>query len=182
MKPYLVQGMTDVNGSIIKSFQPTALRQVISSENARHITRMMERTVEKGGTGVRAALRGYRVAGKTGTAQKADPAGGGYAEDKYIASFVGFVPAENPEIVVLVVIDEPYKHHYGGVVAAPVFRRIAQKALRYLKVPPELATPEGTVPVCDSSGPEGHLTAPGMKTGQQAGASLTVSCEAPTAG
>ena len=144
MKPYLVQGMTDVQGRIIKSFQPTVLRQVISSENAWRLTRMMERTVEKGGTGVQAALRGHRVAGKTGTAQKADPVRRGYAKDKYISSFVGFVPAENPEIVVLVVVDEPQKHHYGGVVAAPVFRRIIRETLRYLKVPPELATPEFT--------------------------------------
>jgi cell division protein FtsI (penicillin-binding protein 3) len=176
MKPYLVQGMTDVHGGVVKSFQPTALRQVISSENAWRLTRMMERAVEKGGTGVRAALGGYKVAGKTGTAQKADPAGGGYAEDKYIASFVGFVPAENPEIVVLVVIDEPKKHHYGGVVAAPVFRRIIRETLRYLKVPPELATPEYTDLGLDSPGTnrrEAH---------RRAGESLRVSCEASTMG
>ncbi|MCK4728784.1 MAG: penicillin-binding protein 2, partial [Desulfobacterales bacterium] len=112
--------------------------------------------VEKGGTGVRAALRGYKVAGKTGTAQKADPGGGGYAADKYISSFVGFVPAQDPEIVVVVVIDEPRKHNYGGVVAAPVFRRIVEKTLRYLKVPPE--------------------------TDGRAGDALRVSCEAPTMG
>ncbi len=168
MKPYLVQGMTDVHGGVVKSFQPAALRQVISSENAWRLTRMMERAVEKGGTGVRAALGGYKVAGKTGTAQKADPAGGGYAEDKYIASFVGFVPAEDPEIVVLVVIDEPQKHHYGGVVAAPVFRRIVRKTLRYLKVPPELATPE--------------CTGPGRKSQRPVGNSLRVSCGVPTMG
>ena len=169
MKPYLVQGMTDARGRVVKSFQPTPLQQVLSPENARRLTRMMERTVEKGGTGVRAGLRGYKVAGKTGTAQKADPAGYGYAEDNYIASFVGFAPAKNPEIAVLVVIDEPQRDHYGGVVAAPVFRRIVQKTLRYLKVPPELATP----PDRDSPGQEGH---------RQAGESLRVSWEAPTMG
>ena len=168
MKPYLVQGMTDAQGRAIKSFQPAAVRQVISSENAWRLTRMMERSVEKSGTGVRAALRGYRVVGKTGTAQKADLVEGGYAEDKYIASFVGFVPAENPEIAVLVVIDEPQKNHYGGVVAAPVFRRIIRETLRYLKVPPELATPE-----CTDSGREGQ---------RPAGNSLRVSCEAKTMG
>ena len=185
MKPYLVQGMTDVHGRVIKSFQPTALRRAISSENAWRLTRMMERTVEKGGTGVRAALRGYKVAGKTGTAQKADPGGGGYAADKYIASFVGFVPAENPEIVVLVVIDEPQKHHYGGVVAAPVFRRIVRKTLRYLKIPPEPATSECTGPGLDSprtDRPEGHLPVPITQTDGRAGESLRVSCEAPTMG
>ena len=136
MKPYLVQGMTDVHGGVVKSFQPTALRQVISSENAWRLTRMMERAVEKGGTGVRAALGGYKVAGKTGTAQKADPAGGGYAEDKYIASFVGFLPAEEPEVSIIVVIDEPQPYHTGGAVAAPVFKEIAEQVVRYLHVVP----------------------------------------------
>jgi cell division protein FtsI (penicillin-binding protein 3) len=139
MKPYLVQEITDINGRTIRSFEPTSLCRVISTENARRITRMMMRTVEEGGTGIEATVEGYKIAGKTGTAQKADPVEGGYAGDKYVASFVGFAPAENPVITVLVVIDEPYKeHHYGGVVAAPVFRRIVRETLRYLKVPPEL--------------------------------------------
>lgn len=177
MKPHLVKGMTDAEGRVIKTFQPAAVRQVISSENAWRLTRMMERSVEKGGTGVRAALRGYRVAGKTGTAQKADPAAGGYAKDKYIASFVGLVPAENPEIVVLVVIDEPRKKHYGGVVAAPVFKRIIQETLRYLKVPPELATPSE----CPSPGHD-SLRRKGREGQRPAGDSLRVSCEATTMG
>jgi cell division protein FtsI (penicillin-binding protein 3) len=177
MKPYLVQKMTDVHGDVVKSFQPTALRQVVLPENAWLLRRMMERTVEKGGTGVQAALMDYRVAGKTGTAQKADPAGGGYAEDKYISSFVGFVPAENPKIVVLVVINEPHKHHYGGVVAAPVFRHIAQKTLRYLKVPHELAPPE-----CTGPGQEGGHAVHSTQAGRQAGEYLRVSCEGPTTG
>ncbi len=169
MKPYLVQRMTDVDNRILKSFLPTTLRQVISSENARRLARMMERTVEKGGTGVRAALRGYRVAGKTGTAQKPDPARRGYAKDKYIASFVGFVPVENPEIVVLVVVDEPLKEHYGGVVAAPVFKRIIRETLRYLNVPPELATPECIGP-------------PGREDQRQQGEAFRVSREVPMMG
>jgi cell division protein FtsI (penicillin-binding protein 3) len=177
MKPYLVQGITDGQGRVTKTFQPTALRQVVSSENAWRLTRMMERSVEKGGTGVRAALRGYRVAGKTGTAQKADPAAGGYAEDKYIASFVGFVPAEDPEIVVLVAVDEPHENHYGGVVAAPVFRRIIRETLRYLKVPPALATPAE----CPSPGRDSLRR--NRREGQRpAGNSFRVSCEAATIG
>jgi cell division protein FtsI (penicillin-binding protein 3) len=195
MKPYLVQGMTDVHGRVIKGFQPAAIRQVISSENARRLTRMMERSVEKGGTGVRANLKGYRVAGKTGTAQKADPVRVGYAEDKYTASFAGFVPAENPEIVVLVVIDEPHKHHYGGVVAAPIFRRIVRETFRYLKIPPELATPERTGPGQDARKHSRLLTdlshepLKGDKNPArlperhgQAGESLGGSCETPTMG
>jgi cell division protein FtsI (penicillin-binding protein 3) len=173
MKPHLVQRITDTQGRTIKSFEPTLLRRVISRENASRLTRMMMRTVEEGGTGVRAAVRGYNAAGKTGTAQKADPAGGGYAADKYIASFVGFAPAENPAIAVLVAIDEPQKEHYGGVVAAPVFRRIVRETLRYLKVPPELATPEHATPDLDSPEQESH---------GQPGESLRVSYEEPTMG
>ncbi len=142
MKPYLVKRITDAQGRTIKRFQPVVLRRVISRENARVLTGMMTRVSEEGGTGVKAAMTGYMVAGKTGTAQKADPAEGGYARGKYMASFVGFVPAEDPLIAVLVVIDEPQEEHYGGVVAAPVFRCIASKTLRYLKVPPKLTGPE----------------------------------------
>jgi cell division protein FtsI (penicillin-binding protein 3) len=142
MKPYLVQEITDARGRTVKSFEPTSIRRVISPQTAKRVTRMMMRTVQEGGTGIEAAVEGYRVAGKTGTAQKADPVEGGYTNDKYIASFVGFAPAENPVITVLVIIDEPHKEaHYGGVVAAPVFRRIVRETLRYLKVPPELVPP-----------------------------------------
>jgi cell division protein FtsI (penicillin-binding protein 3) len=142
MKPYLVQGVTDRQGHFVERFTPTKGRRVISSEVARSVTRMLERVVAKGGTGVNAAVRGYRVAGKTGTAQKVDPKEMRYARDKYIAAFAGFVPAGDPKIAILVVVDEPKKQHYGGVVAAPVFRRIAQETLQHLKIPPELVIPD----------------------------------------
>jgi cell division protein FtsI (penicillin-binding protein 3) len=173
MKPYLVQKITDIQGRTIRSFLPTPVRQVISPENARHLTRMMTRTLEEGGTGVRAAVQGYKVAGKTGTAQKADPTRGGYSRDKYLASFVGFVPAENPEVVVLVMIDEPCKKHYGGVVAAPVFSHIIRETLRYLKVPPEPMTTDHMDRGQDS---------PKQTDQGRPGESLRVSYEAPTMG
>lgn len=84
-----------------------------------------------------AAVEGYRVAGKTGTAQKVDPITKGYSVDKRTASFVGFVPAGNPRLTILVVVDEPKTSPYGGVVAAPAFSAIAQQTLCYLKVPPD---------------------------------------------
>ncbi len=142
MKPYLVQAMTDWQGRLVKSFPPTKLRRVISSETAQSLASMLERVVGKGGTGLRAALRGYRVAGKTGTAQKVDPEAKGYARDKHIATFAGFVPASDPRLAIAVVIDEPKRHYYGGVVAAPVFRLVARESLQYLKIPPELVTPK----------------------------------------
>jgi cell division protein FtsI (penicillin-binding protein 3) len=142
MKPYLVQAVTDRKERLVRSHPPTRLRRVVSVKTARNLARMLERVVAKGGTGQKAALRGYRVAGKTGTAQKVDPATKRYARDKFVAAFVGFVPSRDPAVVITVVVDEPKKHHYGGVVAAPAFRRIAQECLQYLKIPPDLVIPE----------------------------------------
>jgi cell division protein FtsI (penicillin-binding protein 3) len=89
----------------------------------------------KGGTGVNAALDGYTVCGKTGTARKLDKSGT-YSNNRHIASFIGFTPADDPKLTILVVIDEPQKKYYGGTVAAPVFRQIAGEALNYLNIPP----------------------------------------------
>ena len=103
---------------------------------------MLTAVAEDGGTGVEAAMPGFRVAGKTATAQKVDPATGKYSEDKYTASFVGFVPAEKPRLVVAVVLDEPMIGRYGGDLAGPVFRRVAEASLRYLGVPPSDSAPK----------------------------------------
>ena len=91
------------------------------------------------GTGKPAAVEGYTVAGKTGTAQKIDRQRGGYSDREVLASFVGYVPAEAPQLALLVIIDEPKKGRWGSQAAAPVFRRIAQQALHYLQIPPQRA-------------------------------------------
>jgi cell division protein FtsI (penicillin-binding protein 3) len=135
MKPHLVQAVTDANGQIIKKIEPTPVRRVISSETARTVRQMMKEVITTGGTGMNAALEGYVVCGKTGTAQKTE--NGSYARGKYVSSFIGFVPADHPEAVILVVVDEPQKRYYGGTVAAPAFKRIAQETLGYLNVAPE---------------------------------------------
>jgi cell division protein FtsI (penicillin-binding protein 3) len=98
---------------------------------------MLTAVTEPGGTAIEAGVDGYLVAGKTGTAQKADYIRGGYAKDKWLASFIGFAPAERPAVVISVVIDEPAIAHYGGTVAGPVFRRIAEVTLRHMGVAPE---------------------------------------------
>jgi cell division protein FtsI (penicillin-binding protein 3) len=136
MKPYMVERITDESGATIQMFSPQTVRKVISPETAREVTRMMEGVTTSGGTGMSAAVEGYLVAGKTGTAQKVDPVTRSYSADKRTASFVGFVPADNPRLTILVIIDEPKTSPYGGVVAAPAFREIAQQALCYLNVPP----------------------------------------------
>jgi len=139
MKPHIIQAITGQNGRLIESFGPQKVRRVVSSTTAATINRIMQTVIAAGGTGVNAALTGYSVCGKTGTAQKINEKGE-YGEGKYTASFVGFAPAERPEVAILVVIDEPVKEHYGGVVAAPAFRKIAQKALNYLNIPPAKKT------------------------------------------
>jgi cell division protein FtsI (penicillin-binding protein 3) len=137
MQPFVVRAITDQNGRVLKTFQPRVLRRVVAPETARTLRRIMTTVITDGGTGTEAALEGYTACGKTGTAQKIDQQGT-YAEGKYIASFIGFAPAEQPEVAILVVVDEPVNDHYGGVVAAPAFRKIAQETLNYLNVPPSI--------------------------------------------
>ena len=105
---------------------------------------MMEGVTSAGGTGSNAAIDGFLVAGKTGTAQKADPVTHGYSATRRIASFIGFVPADKPKLTILVVVDEPKTSPYGGVVAAPAFRAIAMNALAYLKITPRGETNKAT--------------------------------------
>jgi cell division protein FtsI (penicillin-binding protein 3) len=139
MRPYVVQAITDHNGRLIKSFGPKRIRKVISEKTAGTLSRIMQTVITEGGTGVNAALEGYSVSGKTGTAQKIDE-NGRYSFEKYVASFVGFAPVENAKIAVLVVIDEPKKQHYGSIVAAPAFKAIAQKTLDYMHIAPTRKT------------------------------------------
>jgi cell division protein FtsI (penicillin-binding protein 3) len=143
MQPYLVKEIRDPSGRLVQGVVPKPLRRVVSERSAAQLRSILGTVVHDGGTGTNAALIGYTAGGKTGTAQKVDPAGG-YARGRYIGSFVGFAPLENPRIVVLVSIDEPRRAHYGGVVAAPAFREICQKSLDYLNVPPA-APPAGGV-------------------------------------
>jgi membrane peptidoglycan carboxypeptidase len=111
---------------------------VVSPAIARQLLSMLVNVVaDPEATGTQAALPGYEVAGKTGTAAKPDPVTGGYSSSKYVASFVGIVPASKPRLVILVTVDEPQGTIWGGVVAAPAFREIARFDLQYLEVPPD---------------------------------------------
>lgn len=146
MRPQVVERITNERGEVIQSFQPEAVRRVISEETSRKVIGLLKATTEKGGTGEQAVPQGYEVAGKTGTAQKVDSILGGYSEDKFTSGFMGFAPADEPKIVVLVVIDEPQGSTYGGIVAAPVFRAIVEKVLPYLNI-----LPKGTMVVKNES-------------------------------
>jgi cell division protein FtsI (penicillin-binding protein 3) len=143
MEPYVVDRVVDGQGQVTQQNQPHVVRKVIARDVAQTVTRMMEMTTEEGGTAIKARVPGFRVAGKTGTAQKVDAVTGGYSADKRVASFIGFLPAEAPRLVMLVTIDEPKKLVYGGLTAAPIFSRIAAQAMQYLKVPPNEDMPVG---------------------------------------
>ena len=137
MRPYVVREIRDLEGRVVQRFGPQRVRRVISQATARRMTRILMTVVAPEGTGHRAALEDLKVAGKTGTAQKVDPATGRYSDTRSVSSFAGYVPAEDPRVAILVMVDEPQGEAWGGSVAAPVFREIAEQVLTYLNVPPE---------------------------------------------
>jgi cell division protein FtsI (penicillin-binding protein 3) len=155
MKPLIVRRIEDAEGRLVSETKPIVVRRVLEPETVDTLTEMLKLVVTSG-TGHRAAVPGYVVAGKTGTAQKVDPATGRYSTVDHVASFVGFVPATHPALVILAALDSPRGlRNEGGDVAAPLFARVAESALRVLAVPPDeagrllravAAPPEGFVP------------------------------------
>ena len=136
MKPYIVKAVYNEDGSVYEETKPHEVRRVISSETDKTLVGLLEQVVATGGGG-KASVKGYRIGGKTGTAQKPDPEGVGYKEGCYIASFCGFAPVDDPEVTLLVIIDEPSGgNYYGGQIAAPVAAKIFQQLFRYLNVEP----------------------------------------------
>jgi cell division protein FtsI (penicillin-binding protein 3) len=136
MKPFIVEQIHTMQGDQVWNRDPEIRRYPIRHRTAQTLTALLENVVERG-TGRQGAIRGYRVAGKTGTAQKFDPETGTYSSTKFIGSFVGFAPVEDPRFVMLVVIDEPKGPAWGATVAAPVFREVGEQVLRHLKIPPQ---------------------------------------------
>lgn len=137
MRPMLVNRVEDHAGHVITQYQPQRVRQVVSEATAKQMVQALKTVTAPGGTATLASLTNYTVAGKTGTAQK--PGKGGYLAGKYVASFIGFFPADNPEVCISIVLDEPSKNgYYGGVVAAPVFREVARNVASYLQIPPDI--------------------------------------------
>ncbi len=137
MKPMLIKKIISKDGKSLRQYHPQAIRQIVSSKTAQQVKKMMSLAVKEEGTGHKAAIDGYTVCGKTGTAQKALKNKKGYAKNKYISVFGGFAPCDNPELAILVVVDEPRKKYYGGDVAAPAFKAIMTESFNYLNIPPE---------------------------------------------
>ncbi|MBQ5822677.1 MAG: PASTA domain-containing protein, partial [Selenomonadaceae bacterium] len=140
LKPHIIKQITNADGSVYKEYGREEVRRVIDSATDKTLMGLLEQVVATGG-GSKAAVKGYRIAGKTGTAQKINEHTSGYMEGRYIASFCGFAPVENPEIVVLVVIDDPSAGaFYGGQIAAPVARDIFSQLLRFMHISPSSDT------------------------------------------
>lgn len=131
--PHVVSKITAPDGGLLWSFKPE-MKRIISQKTAETFKDILKTVTEEGGTATLAAVKGNQVAGKTGTAQVIDPRTKKYSKEKYIGSFVGFVPADNPKIAMIIVVYEPKGQSYGGVVAAPVFSKIAEAALSYMNV------------------------------------------------
>ena len=140
-RPYIVKEIRTADGAPVQRIEPTKIRRVISRKTAQMMREILGNVVERG-TGKRAATNGYRVAGKSGTAQKFNVSAGGYSSTRLVTSFVGFAPAEYPVVVISAIVDEPAENEWGGTVAAPLFKRIAERVLPYLDIPPDLKANE----------------------------------------
>ena len=147
MLPQIVHEVVDDQGQSVATYPPVEIRRVISDETAKQVRDALKNVVSEHGTAALAKVAGFQVGGKTGTAQKIDPRGG-YMQGKYIVSFLGFLPVDNPEFVCLVLLDDARttaEQNYGGLVAAPIFSRIAEKTARYLNLQPQAEEPTGKI-------------------------------------
>jgi cell division protein FtsI (penicillin-binding protein 3) len=134
MKPYIVRGIADKNNRLVKLYAPTVVRKVISPGVAKRLTTMLTEVVgAPDGTGKKASIVNVAVAGKTGTSQKFDFKRGVYSSERVRTSFMGFFPADNPQVAILVMLDEPQRDKWGGVAAAPVFKNIGDQILNCFK-------------------------------------------------
>jgi cell division protein FtsI/penicillin-binding protein 2 len=154
MAPRIIQSVESENGEVTMKKEPTVMRDVVPEKTAQFVADALVGVTQPGGTAAFARVNGFQVAGKTGTAQKVSPHGG-YAAGKYVVSFVGFMPAEDPKFVLLVMVDDAKiasNLNYGGLVAAPIFSRIAERAARHLDLTPTMpAIPLQPTPIASTS-------------------------------
>jgi cell division protein FtsI (penicillin-binding protein 3) len=135
MRPMLVSRLEDRNGNVVQQYSPERVRQVIGESADKLMVEALKTVVTPDGTAPGAAMKDYTVAGKTGTAQKVE--NGAYAEHKFTSSFIGFFPADDPQLCISVVMDEPKEGYYGGQVCGPVFKDIAGRCASYLNIAPD---------------------------------------------
>ncbi len=163
LRPYITREIRDNSGEVIKKMYPIEVRQVLRPEVARQMADILVGVVE-GGSGRRARVEDYKVAGKTGTAQKAEPNGKGYL-GKEVMSFMGFLPAENPVISIIVMLDEPTGARFSGQIAGPLFQKVATQTIQYLKqtefFSPEIQKTSQYTPVLTEKAPKQNLAVEG---------------------
>ncbi len=147
MRPYVVKSILNESGQVVKETSPQVIHKVISQRTARKVASILEGVVSDEGTGYKASIDGFRVAGKTGTSQKVDPRTKRYSHSKYVAVFAGFVPVDHPKLVIVAAVDEPKGIHYGGLVAGPVFSEVGQWSMNYFRVNPGRRTYENDMDV-----------------------------------
>jgi len=137
MRPMLVKQLQDQNGNVVQKYEPQAVRRVITEETAKHMVEALKTVVSKDGTAPQASLADYVVAGKTGTAEKTVEGQICYAKDKYVITFIGFFPADNPQLCISIVMDSPKEggHAFGGALCGPVFHKVAERCASYLNIP-----------------------------------------------
>lgn len=153
MEPRIVKALVANDGTVVESYPPHEIARVIQPETARKMRAALEKVTQTGGTATLAAVPGYKVAGKTGTAKRHNPNGPGYLANSYTVSFAGMLPADDPAFVGIVVIDDPKTNkvtRYGGTIAAPAFGRIAARAAAYLNLPPTEPIP---APIANAATP-----------------------------
>ncbi|HJO08990.1 MAG TPA: penicillin-binding protein 2 [Verrucomicrobiota bacterium] len=138
MRPLLVDRLVDRDGNVVMQYKPTVVRKVIRDVTAQQMVQTLKTVVSDEGTASQARLQNYAVAGKTGTAQKPSKTQRGYEAGKYFSSFIGFLPAENPQLCIGVFVDEPNNGYYGGTVAGPAFKAIAQQSANYFGLEPSV--------------------------------------------
>jgi cell division protein FtsI (penicillin-binding protein 3) len=137
MHPMLVKGLVDRDGNMVEQYAPQRVRQVVTDATDKEMIEALKTVATSNGTAPGAAMKEYIVAGKTGTAEKVDNQTHTYLKDKYVSSFIGFFPADNPQVCISIVMDEPKEGYYGGQVCGPVFRDIAERCASYLNIPPD---------------------------------------------
>ena len=141
MRPFIVKAVLDPHGAVKEETQPTVVGRAISEQAARTSADVLEGVLERG-SAMSAKIEGVRIAGKTGTSQKAADESRGYERGAYVSSFAGFFPIDDPQYSMVIIVDKPQGQNYGGVVAAPVFKRVAEQLLKYEKINAVMAASE----------------------------------------
>jgi len=146
MRPMLVKQLQDEDGNIVQKYEPQVVRRVITGETAKEMVGALKTVVSDEGTAPQARLANYVVAGKTGTAQKVE--NGTYSNDKFVISFIGFFPADNPQVCISIVMDSPKEggRAFGGALCGPVFHEVAGRCASYLNIPPDENLPQPNSP------------------------------------